>query len=200
MTTVAHAMKARVGSYFVVRRLAGAVHPFATNTRRLLQFRLHRVSGGKDTPAQTWRVPIAVRREFFQTPLSLGISNFETGIPLNIGAISPLGASSYSRSWPRSCIAKATLPNCTSIGAADFAPWAWSRFFRSIEAAERSGFARYVGSSRFQSRSLPPTLRRLSSMSHLMKHSDCVVAEAPARNLEFFGDQNCRPHRYRQWS
>jgi glycosyltransferase involved in cell wall biosynthesis len=184
MTTVARAMKARVGSFLWCAAL-------------LERFTLPRTLGvicnsnytesvvGKYA-RQTWLVPNAVRREFFQTPLPSKSATTKS-ILLNIGAISP-----YKRQLALLELAEELYREGHSfelqfIGAADARDKYGATFLQRIEAAERSGFARYLGTKSLDE--LIAALDAASALIHVPSEEafGLVVAEALARNLKFFG-------------
>jgi glycosyltransferase involved in cell wall biosynthesis len=184
MTTVAQAMKARVGSFLWCAAL-------------LERFTLPRTLGVFCNSAytesvvgkyarQTWRVPNAVRREFFQTPLPPAPATAKP-ILLNIGAISP-----YKRQLALLEVAEELHGAGHSfelqfIGGMNARDKYGAAFRQRIEAAERSGFARYLGTKSLTE--LIATLDAASALIHVPSEEafGLVVAEALARNLKFFG-------------
>ena len=184
MTTVARAMKARVGSYLWCAAL-------------LERFTLPRTLGVFCNSAytesvvgkyarQTWRVPNALRREFFQTLLPSTLATAKP-ILLNIGAISP-----YKRQLALLELAEELHREGHSfelqfIGAADARDKYAAIFLQRIDAAARIGFARYLGTK--SPAELIATLDAASALIHVPSEEafGLVVAEALARNLKFFG-------------
>jgi glycosyltransferase involved in cell wall biosynthesis len=136
---------------------------------------------------QTWRVPNAIQRAFFEVPLpSSPPEAFKPKI-LNVGTIAPhkrqfelleLGQQLYESGYSF---------ELEFIGDANPRDKYVARFLRRIGSAERSGFARYIGS-----KSLPELIVCLDTASALIhvpsgEAFGLVVAEALARNLKFFG-------------
>lgn len=134
---------------------------------------------------RTWRVPNAIRREFFETP----VSTKRTGpkpILLNIGTVS-----SHKRQLELLQLAGQLARQGNSfelhfIGATDPGDAYSAAFVKEIEIAEREGYARYVGL-----KSLPEliiTLDEAVALVHAPSEEafGLVVAEALARNLKLF--------------
>lgn len=184
MTAVAQAMKARIGSYLWC---AALLERFTLpRTLGVLCNSAYTESVVKKYARQTWRVPNAVRREFFQTPLP---SKSATSKPilLSVGTISP-----YKRQLAFLELAEELHREGYSfelqfIGGVNERDKYGAAFRQKIEVAERSGFARYLGT-----KSLPELIAALDAASALIhvpseESFGLVVAEALARNLKFFG-------------
>jgi glycosyltransferase involved in cell wall biosynthesis len=135
---------------------------------------------------RTWRVPNAIRKEFFETRLPI-VSKTSKPILLNIGAISP-----RKRQLPLLDLANELFQTGLSfemqfIGAANPRNDYGAKFLRQVELAEKNGFARYLGE-----KELPELIEALDAASALIHAPSeeafgLVVAEALSRNLKLFG-------------
>lgn len=140
----------------------------------------------KPRTRQTWLVPNAVRREFFDIPLPTRLTPSKP-ILLNIGVIAPLKRQLALLELAEELHREGQCFELQFIGAADAHNKYAAAFLQRIETAERNGFARYLGA-----KSLPELIRSLDSASALVhvpfeEAFGLVVAEALARNLKFFG-------------
>jgi glycosyltransferase involved in cell wall biosynthesis len=184
MTTVARALKARVGSYLWC---AALLERFALpRTLGVLCNSAYTESVVEKYARKTWRVPNAVRREFFQTPLPSKPASAKP-ILLNIGAISP-----YKRQLALLEVAEELHREGHSfelqfIGVVNARDKYAAAFLQRIEVAARSGFARYLGIKSLTE--LIAALDAASALIHVPSEEafGLVVAEALARNLKLFG-------------
>ena len=137
---------------------------------------------------RTWHVPNALRREFFESNLSIEPASSKPRI-LSIGTVLK-----HKRQLETLAIAKRLhQEGCTFevqfVGMANRRSRYAAMFLRLMEDAERSGFARYL-----ETKSLPELIAALDAASALVhipsaESFGLVVAEALARNLKFFGTQ-----------
>jgi glycosyltransferase involved in cell wall biosynthesis len=135
---------------------------------------------------RTWRVPNALRREFFQPLPPITLTSSKPKI-LNIGAIVK-----HKRQLELLEVAEQLHQEGHSfelqfIGVANPSNKYAAMFLRRLEIAERRGFARYV-----ETKSLPELIASLDAASALVhipsaESFGLVVAEALSRNLKFFG-------------
>lgn len=139
-----------------------------------------------DHARKTWRVPNALREEFFAPPIP-SLAPARPPILLNIGTISrdkrqvellAIAEELYQEgfAFQLQFIGKATPTNKYATA-----------FLNQIAAAERTGFARYLGT-----KSLGEVIASLDAASALIhipseEAFGLVVAEALSRNLKFFG-------------
>ena len=135
---------------------------------------------------KTWRVPNAIRREFFETPIS-SRSTSSKPILLNIGIVAP-----YKRQLELLELAEELHSGGHSfdlqfIGRADPTDTYAATFLQRIETAERKGFARYLGMKSLLE--LIVSLDGAAALIHAPSEEafGLVVAEALSRNLKFFG-------------
>lgn len=134
----------------------------------------------------TWRVPNAVRREFFDTPPAPRTASRKP-VLLNIGVI---GA--HKRQLTLLDLAERLQQDGHSfelnfIGAADRRSQYATTFLHRIEATKLSGFVRYL-----ETKSLSELIESLDAASALIhvpfeEAFGLVVAEGLARNLKLFG-------------
>lgn len=184
MGGVARSVNARMGSYlWCAAKLERFTLPRALG---VLCNSAYTESMVRQHARRTWRVPNAIRREFFETPLAAR-STPSKPILLNIGAIRP-----YKRQLELLKVAEQLHSEGHSfelqfIGVADPTDRYAAAFLQRIETAERNGFARYLGM-----KSLPELIISLDAATALIHAPSeeafgLVVAEALARNLKFFG-------------
>ncbi len=185
MGQVAKSMQARIGNYFwcagLLERLTlprtWGVFCNSAYTESVVAPRARR----------TWRVPNAVRREFFAPLVAPATVAPAAPVLLNVGVISP-----YKRQLELLEVAGQLHRaghrfELQFIGAAHQGTAYAAEFLRHIQAAETAGYAKYLGS-----KSLPELISCLDAASALI-HTPAeeafglVVAEALARNLKFFG-------------
>ena len=182
MKALAEFYQARIGSYYWL-------------TARLETLALCRTAGvfcnsafteNEVAPCarRTWRVPNAVRRDFFQPPLA---ARNPKNIVLNLGVICDyklqielveVARKLHERGHPVEFWFAGTCTADTSYGAA---------FLEKIRVAEPAGYARYLGMK--NARELVPLLDSVSALVHfpLQEAFGLVVAEGLARGLKFFG-------------
>jgi glycosyltransferase involved in cell wall biosynthesis len=184
MTAVAKNMHAAIGSYL----WCAAVLERFTLPRTLGVFcnSSYTESVVKERARQTWLVPNAVRREFFETPLPSRPAPSKP-ILLNVGAVSR-----YKRQLELLALARELHQEGLSfqlrfVGRADRSTKYGAAFLDEIAAAERDGFARYLGTKSLSE--LTASLDRASALIHVASEEafGLVVAEALSRNLKFFG-------------
>jgi glycosyltransferase involved in cell wall biosynthesis len=184
MVAIARSTKAPIGSYwwwaallerFTLPRTCGVLCNSAY-TESLVQRRAPR----------TWRVPNAVRREFFDTPAEARPKGSKP-ILLNIGVIGPHKRQLAVLDLAERLEQEGRSFDLQFIGPADRrSPYA-ATFLQRIEVAERNGFVKYLGTK--SSPDLIGLLDTASALIHvpLEEAFGLVVAEALARNLKFFG-------------
>jgi glycosyltransferase involved in cell wall biosynthesis len=135
---------------------------------------------------QTWLVPNAVRREFFETPLPNKATNSKP-IILNIGAISPYKRQLELLELARDLHRDGNIFEARFIGAADRKSKYGAAFLDQIAVAEDDGFARHL-----QTTPLPELIANIDAALALVhipaeEAFGLVVAEALSRDLKFFG-------------
>ena len=140
----------------------------------------------KPRARKTWLVPNAVRREFFEVPLP-ALATAAKPVLLNIGVIAPHKRQLALLELAEHLHREGYSFEFQFIGAADPLNKYAATFLERIKAAERNGFARYLGT-----KSLPELIKSLDASSALVhvpfeEAFGLVVAEALARNLKFFG-------------
>lgn len=184
MTAIAKLFQARFGSYlwcasmleqFALPRTLG-VFCNSAYTESLVQ----------NYSRKTFRVPNAVRHEFFDTPLP-ATSTMSKPVILNIGVISPRKRQLALLELAEELHREGHSFELQFIGTADSRDMYAASFLRRIETAEHSGFARYLGT-----KSLPELIECCDTASALVHAPSeeafgLVVAEALARNLKLFG-------------
>ena len=184
MTAVAQTMKARAGSFY----WCAALLERFTLPRTLGVFcnSAYTESVVRRYARQTWRVPNALRREFFQIPLPPA-STITKPILLNIGVISPRKRQLALLELAEELHREGHSFELQFIGAADSRDKYGAAFLQRIELAQRSGFARYLGTKSLAE--LIAALDTASALIHVPSEEafGLVVAEALARNLKFFG-------------
>lgn len=184
MSEVAKAMGAPIGRYYW---LASLLERFALpRTLGVFCNSAYTESVVAPRARRTWRVPNAVRQEFF-APLPPLPQIPAVPKLLNIGVISP-----YKRQVELLDLAEGLHRaghrfEMQFIGAADPKTTYAAEFRNRVQAAEKAGFARYLGTQ-----PLPELMVSLDTASALI-HTPAeeafglVVAEALARNLKIFG-------------
>lgn len=183
MREVARTMRARPGSFLWC---AAKLESFAlVRTDAVFCNSAYTESIVRQLTPRIRRVPNALRREFFASPPP-AVPFSKRPVLLNIGAILP-----YKRQKDVLDIAEQLHQQGHAfefqfIGPADESSYAKS-FLARVRAAERAGYARYLGE-----KSLPELIDILDRSSALVHSSTeesfgLVVAEALARNLKFFG-------------
>ena len=184
MSEIARRVRAPLGSYlwcaarlesFALPRTEGVLCN-SSYTERIVQPRNSR----------TWRVPNALRREFFD-PLPPTTARPQEPKLLNVGFVT-----SYKRQNELLDLAERLHKDghrfeMQFIGAADPRGSYSARFLERIKIAEREGFARHLGAT-----SLPELIALFDGAQALVhvpseESFGLVVAEALARNLKFFG-------------
>jgi glycosyltransferase involved in cell wall biosynthesis len=135
---------------------------------------------------RTWRVPNAVRREFFETPISKKPTTAKP-ILLSVGVVSPYKRQLELLELARDLHREGNVFELQFIGAADRKSRYGALFLDQIAIAERNGFARYLGTKSL--RELIAALDSASALIHAPAEEafGLVVAEGLSRNLKFFG-------------
>lgn len=135
---------------------------------------------------RTWRVPNALRLEFFQ-PAATALAKRQRPILLNVGTISR-----YKRQLELLALAEelnkqGLVFQLRFIGAANRSDDYVDTFYRRVEAAERAGFARHVATMSLSD--LIASMDEASALIHAPSEEafGLVVAEALARDLKVFG-------------
>jgi glycosyltransferase involved in cell wall biosynthesis len=134
---------------------------------------------------QTWRVPNAVRLEFFETPLPV-VSKTSKPVLVNVGAISPRKRQLALLDLAEDLQRQDHSFELQFIGAADSHDKYAIEFSRRVKAAEHSGSVRYLGT-----KTLPQLINYFDAASAVIhvpseEAFGLVVAEALARNLKLF--------------
>jgi glycosyltransferase involved in cell wall biosynthesis len=184
MSALARRMKASVGSYlwfaamlerFTLPRTLG-VFCNSAYTESMVRRRARR----------TWRVPNAIRREFFDTPLAPK-GRISKPILLNIGTISPHKRQLELLELTEKLHQEGHSFDLQFIGAADPGNSYAAAFLDRVATAERDGFARYLGTKSLGE--LIDTVDAATALIHAPSEEafGLVVAEALARNLKVFG-------------
>jgi glycosyltransferase involved in cell wall biosynthesis len=182
MAVLARLQKARFGSFmwcaarlenFTLKR-TGGVFCNSQYTEDLVKPRARRV----------WRVPNSIRAQFFSAPP--GVADSSRCVLVNVGVISQrkqqLELLEMAAEWHR----KGLHFELRFVGMADPHSEYVRRFLNRIEAAEKVGYARYLGMKS------GPELIELFDRSHAIIHVPheeafgLVVAEGLARNLKLF--------------
>jgi glycosyltransferase involved in cell wall biosynthesis len=135
---------------------------------------------------RTWRVPNALRRELLEAA-PLATPRTSKPILLNIGVISPRKRQLALLELAEKLHAEGHCFELQFIGDADPRSKYAVAFLQSMEAAQRKGFAKYLGTQPLSS--LIASFDTASALIHapLEEAFGLVVAEALARNLKFFG-------------
>ena len=184
MTGVANSMHAGIGSYLWC---AAVLERFALpRTLGVFCNSIYTESAVKARARQTWLVPNALRREFFETPPPNKATNSKP-ILLNIGAISPYKRQLELLELARGLHRDGNTFEARFIGAADRKSKYGAAFLDQIAVAEEDRFARHL-----QPRSLPELIANIDAALALVhipteEAFGLVVAEALSRNLKFFG-------------
>jgi len=135
---------------------------------------------------QTWCVPNAIRREFFEVPFPVKSTK---GVPrlLNVGVISPRKRQLEILALAEELYQEGAMFELQLIGVADKNDRYAASVLERIEVAQRAGFARYLGTLAL------PNLIAIFDKGSALIHAPAeeafglVVAEALARNLKIFG-------------
>jgi len=185
MSPLAKMFRAPIGSYswlaarlenFVLRRSAG-VFCNSEYTEQLVKPRSRR----------TWRVPNAIRAEFFDSPMNM--RRTVRPVFVNVGVISKrkrqnelLNVVRHLRSLGIDC-------EFQFAGRADPANSYAATFLETIRPMEREGIARFVGP--LDTKELIQLFDTASAIIHFPSEEafGLVVAEALSRNLKLFGSR-----------
>jgi glycosyltransferase involved in cell wall biosynthesis len=185
MAELAKIFHARLGSHaWLTARLEDFVMPRTTGvfcnslyTRSLVEPRARKV----------WDVPNAIRLPFFNERHSYPTPRFP--IVMNIGVISSRKRQLEVLQIAKNLYLEGAGIHFQFIGQADsLDPYA-SRFLEAVAAAERAGYASYLGV--IEGERLIELLDRASALFHFPSEEafGLVVAESLARNLKFFGSR-----------
>jgi glycosyltransferase involved in cell wall biosynthesis len=185
MAPLAQMFKAPIGSYswlaarlenFTLARTAG-VFCNSQYTQELVQPRSRR----------TWRVPNAIRNQFFEPPTE----PIRPGKPIliNVGFISPRKRQIELLNVIHELGRQGLNFEFQFVGDADPADPYASAFLEKIKLLEKQGLVRFVGPRRIAE--LISLFDSASAMVHYPSEEafGLVVAEALARNLKFFGSR-----------
>jgi glycosyltransferase involved in cell wall biosynthesis len=185
MAPLAHMFRAPIGSYewlaarlenFTLARTAGVLCN-SQYTQEVVQPRTRR----------TWRVPNAIRNQFFEPPTEP--INPGKPILINVGVISPRKRQIELLNVIHELGRQGLNFEFQFVGYADPAnPYA-SAFLEKIKPLEKQGVVRFVGS-----RNITELIRLFDAASAMVHYPSeeafgLVVAEALARNLKFFGSR-----------
>jgi glycosyltransferase involved in cell wall biosynthesis len=134
---------------------------------------------------RTWRVPNALRREFFETPLPAATSARKP-ILLNVGVVGLRKRQLDLLELAEQLHREGHAFELQFIGTAHARDKYGAAFLGRIKAAERDGFARYVGTKSLHD--LIATFDAASALVHVPSEEafGLAVAEALARNLKVF--------------
>lgn len=186
MAHLARWQRARVGSFaWLTARLEDFTLP---RTRGVFCNSAHTETLVRPRSRRTWRVPNALRDEFFDLPLPARPS---PGRPvlLNIGVVcankGQLDLLTQAESWHRAGLRF----ELRFIGRADARVDGVPEFLGRIEHAARAGFARHL--ENLDTRQLIHNLDQAPALIHVAREEafGLVVAEALARNVKVFAFQ-----------
>ena len=184
MNAIARALRARVGTY---HWCAAQLERFALpRTLGVFCNSAYTESVARPFARRTWRVPNALRREFFDTPIPASPTPSKPTL-LNIGAVSPYKRQLEVLRLAHDLHRDGNVFELRFIGAADRTSKYGAAFLDQIAVAECDGYARHSGI-----KSLPALIAMLDSASALIhvpsqEAFGLVVAEALSRNLKVFG-------------
>lgn len=136
---------------------------------------------------KTWRVPNAIREEFFEPPHQSRAG--DRCVILNIGAVTPRKRQVELLAVARALHERGCRFEWRFIGALDDQDEYSARFKTEMHAAEQQGYARYLG--------LKSTVQLIECLdeAHGLVHFPSeeafglVVVEAMARGVKFFGSR-----------
>jgi glycosyltransferase involved in cell wall biosynthesis len=175
--------RARTGSYLW---FAAVLEKFAlSRTLGVFCNSAYTESLVKPRACQTWRVPNAIRAEFFETPFAPR-STSSKPVLLNIGVISPRKRQLALLDLAEELHNEGQSVEFQFIGSAEPREKYAAEFLDRIQSAERCGFARHIGA--MSSADLIAALDAASALVHIPSEESfgLVVAEALARNLKLF--------------
>jgi glycosyltransferase involved in cell wall biosynthesis len=185
MAELARLFQARPGSFawlaarlenFTLKKAAG-VFCNSAYTEGLVRSRAPR----------TWRVPNAIRRDFFSTPIHERKS--EKCIILNVGVISERKRQLELLELAARLHRKGVAAEFHFIGQADERSEYSKKFLEQIKLGETAVYAKFLGTK--TTTELIDCYDHASALIHFPTEEafGLVVAEALARNLKFFGAQ-----------
>ena len=136
---------------------------------------------------KTWRVPNAIREEFFDPPRRSRAA--DRCVVINIGAVTPRKRQVELLAVAKTLHERGCRFEWRFIGAADEKDEYAARFLAEVRAAEQQGYARYLG--------LKSTVQLIECLdeAHGVVHFPSeeafglVVVEAMARGVKFFGSR-----------
>lgn len=133
---------------------------------------------------KTWRVPNAVRPEFFSQPLPL--SQNELPVLLNVGVLAEYKRQLELLAVARNLWQRGFRFEMQFAGSIDAKTDYAAKFLRQLAEAEKIGYARHLG--KLESGELISAMDRASALVHFPAEEafGLVVAEALARNLKLF--------------
>ena len=183
MGEVAKSMDARFGSFlwcaarleaYTLRRVNG-VFCNSVHTEALV----------RRYASRTWRMPNALRRAFFDTPLPVRPAQ-KPPVLLSIGSVSKLKRPLELLAFAEKLHQQGHSFELHFIGPANPRDRYAQAFLRHIDAVESQGFARYLGTLSLAE--LISAMDRASALIHAPREEafGLVVAEALARNLKLF--------------
>ena len=185
MAKIAHLFEAPVGSF---HWLTGKIEDFTLpKTFGVLCNSAYTESLVRPRAKKVWRVPNAIRKDFFQPKIASPASALP--MLLNVGVITQ-----YKRQIELLRLAKklhndGALFLLKFIGSVDFSNSYARQFLSEIEIAKAQGYAEYIGS--MEMGGLIKTMDEASALVHFPNEEafGLVVAEGLARNLKFFGSK-----------
>lgn len=185
MVELARARNARVGSF---HWLASCLETFALKrTSGVFCNSIHTEKLVKPRTSKTWSVPNPLRAEFFEK--SLPPRRTEQCILLNVGVISA-NKQQLELLFLAERLHRAGLQfEICFIGYTSTTDPYAAEFLRRVAAAEKEGFARYLGLLTLDD--LIVSFDQSSSLIHVpvAEAFGLVVAESLSRNLKFFGSR-----------
>lgn len=134
----------------------------------------------------TWRVPNALRKRFFDLPVQAAPVG-TVPILLNVGTIVPRKAQVALLDLARDLHARGARFILKFIGGLDLRTPYGRTFNEKLSAARAAGYAEYIGT--FELKELIQQMDASSALIHVPEEEafGLVVPEALARNLKFFG-------------
>ncbi len=182
MAELGRLFKARIGSF---HWLAAKLENFAlSRTAGVFCNSAYTESLVKPRAKKVWRVANAVRSIFFQS--SRPSQSSEVPVIVNVGLISPRKRQNEILDLAADLFREGTRPQFHFIGHIPDDDYG-REFRQKIEAGERTGYARYLGTK--SAGELVKVFDDSAAMIHfpIEESFGLVVAEALARNLKFFG-------------
>jgi glycosyltransferase involved in cell wall biosynthesis len=183
MSALSRLFQARVGTFYWV---AARLEDFTLRrTRGVLCNSAYTEALVQSRTSLTWRVPNALRRQFFErrTPRARSIPV----TILNVGVISSRKRQCELLDCARRLHDRGVKVTWDFCGQADPSTEYAARFLSEVEEAKPTGFAHYLGTR--SDDEIVPLYDESSALVHFPTEEafGLVVAEALARNLKFFG-------------